>query len=125
LVGDGWTIVTEDYGLRLGSDRLYVDIAAEKPLMVERDNRQILVEVKSFLGRSFIFELERAIGQYLLYRDILEETDTPFELYLAVPLGVYRDGFQRDLAKMAVRRNRINLVVFEPDREEIVEWIQP
>jgi hypothetical protein len=123
LVRDGWTILAEDYALTLGGDRLYADIAAEKPLILERGNRKVLVEVKSFLGRSFIFELERAIGQYTIYRDILEETQTEFELYLAVPLGVYRDGFQRDLAKMTVRRNRICLLVFDPDREEVTEWI--
>ena len=123
LIRDGWTIVTEDYALTLGGDRLYADIAAEKPLILERGSRKILVEVKSFLGRSFIFELERAIGQYTIYRDILEETNATFELYLAVPLGVYRDGFQRDLAKLTVRRNRICVVVFDPEREEISAWI--
>lgn len=124
LVRDGWTILAEDYALVMDKDRLYVDLAAAKPLMLERGDRQILVEVKSFLGRSFIFELERAVGQYTIYRDILEETGATFELYLAVPLAAYREGFQRALAKMTLRRSRICLLVFDPEREEVVEWVQ-
>ncbi|WP_279239739.1 element excision factor XisH family protein [Scytonema sp. UIC 10036] len=30
LVKDGWDILTEDYNLEYGGDRLYVNIAAEK-----------------------------------------------------------------------------------------------
>ena len=124
LIADGWAILAEDYALTLGSDRLYADIAAEKPFVAERQGQKILVEVKSFLGRSFVSELERAVGQYTIYRDILEETQADFELYLAVPLGTYREGFQRTLSQVVVRRNRLNLLIFNPDREEIVEWIR-
>ena len=82
LVKDGWKILAEDYSLEYGGDRLYVDIAAEKSILAEKKNRKILVEVKSFLGRSFFNELENAIGQYILYRDILVEKQSDFELEL-------------------------------------------
>jgi|GEM_PF-5243295 len=47
LVKDGWEILTEDYTLEYGGDRVFVGI-------VEQHDRKILVEVKSFLGCSFI-----------------------------------------------------------------------
>ena len=56
LVKDGWEILTEDYSLEYGGDRLYVDIAAEKSIAAEKQDQKILVEVKSFLGRSFIYD---------------------------------------------------------------------
>ena len=124
LLKDNWKILAEDYALTLGGDRLYADLAAEKPLALEKQGRKILVEVKSFVGRSFIFELERAVGQYVIYRDILEETESDFELYLAVPNGIYRDGFQRQLARTTIRRNEIALLVFDPIDEAIVQWIR-
>ena len=124
LLKDNWKILAEDYALTLGGDRLYADLAAEKPLVLEKQGRKILVEVKSFVGKSFIFELERAVGQYVIYRDILEETQSDFELYLAVPNGIYRDGFQRQLARITVRRNAIALLVFDPTDEVIVQWIR-
>lgn len=63
LLKDGWQILKEDYALEYGGDNLYADIAAEKSLVAQRLNQKILVEVKSFLGRSFINDLELAVGQ--------------------------------------------------------------
>ena len=72
LVNDGWLILAEDYVLEYGGDKLYADIAAEKTLAAERQGQKIIVEVKSFLGRSFINDLEGAVGQYIIYRNILQ-----------------------------------------------------
>lgn len=46
MVKDGWKILTEDYTLEYGGDRLYVDIAAEKSIAAEKQGEKILVEVK-------------------------------------------------------------------------------
>ena len=92
-VKDDWEILTEDYSLEYGGDRLYIDIAAEKSILAEKQNRKILVEVKSFLGRSFFNELDKAIGQYILDRDVLVEQQSDFELYLAVSQGIYKSSF--------------------------------
>jgi XisH protein len=88
----------EDYSLEYGGDRVYVDLAAEKAIAAEKQGRKILVEVKSFIGRSFVNDLEQAVGQYVIYRDILVETELDFELYLAITAGVYKSSFQRKLA---------------------------
>ncbi|MDB9524783.1 element excision factor XisH family protein [Oscillatoria sp. CS-180] len=79
LVKDGWNILAEDYNLEYGGDRLYVDIAAEKSIVAEKQGHSILVEIKSFLGRSFVNEPENAVGQYIVYRDILLETALVFD----------------------------------------------
>ncbi|MEQ8463008.1 XisH family protein [Coleofasciculus sp. E1-EBD-02] len=123
LVKDGWEILTEDYSLEYGGDRLYVDIAAEKPIAAAKQGQKILVEVKSFLGRSFINDLERAVGQYIVYRDILIETGLDFELYLAITQGTYKRYFQRQLAQMIINRNQVKLLIVDPESEVIVEWI--
>lgn len=123
LVKDGWEILTEDYALEYGDDRLYVDIAAEKSIAAEKQGRKILVEVKSFLGRSFFYDLEQAVGQYVIYRDILVETDLEFKLYLAITSGIYKSHFQRKLAQMIVNRNRVSLLVIDSENEAIERWI--
>ncbi len=48
-------------------------MAAEKSIAAEKQGQKILVEVKSFLGRSFINNLEQAMGQYVIYRNIVLE----------------------------------------------------
>jgi XisH protein len=122
LIKDGWRILAEDYTLWYDRDRLYVDLAA-KGVTAEKAGRRILVEVKSFLGASFTQNLEQAIGQYVIYRDILEETGSDHQLYLAVPQSTYEKGFQRSLAVMTIRRNRVKQVIVDVQREVIVQWI--
>jgi XisH protein len=124
LVKDGWRILSEDYSLEYGGDRVYVDIAAEKSIAAERQGQKILVEVKSFLGRSFVHDLEQAVGQYVVYRDILVETGLDFELYLAITTGIYKGNFQRKLAQMIVSRNRVSLLIVDSESEVIDQWIK-
>ncbi|BAY27643.1 fdxN element excision controlling factor XisH-like protein [Calothrix sp. NIES-2100] len=123
LIKDGWEILTEDYTLEYGGDRLYVDIAAEKSIAAEKQGQKILVEVKSFLGKSFINDLEQAVGQYVVYRDILLETALDFELYLAITQGTYNSYFQRQLAQMIINRNQVKLLIVDAENEVIVQWI--
>ena len=123
LIKDGWEILTEDYTLEYGGDRLYVDIAAEKSIAAEKQGRKILVEVKSFLGRSFVNDLEQAVGQYIVYRDILVEKELDFQLYLAITKGTYQNYFQRQLTQMIINRNQVNLLVVDSKSEVIEQWI--
>ena len=123
LVKDGWKILTEDYALEYGGDRLYVDIAAEKSIAAEKHGQRILVEVKSFLGRSFVNDLEQAVGQYIVYRDIVLEKELDFQLYLAITKGTYQNYFQRKLTQMIINRNQVDLLVVDSENEVIEEWI--
>ncbi|HSF73890.1 MAG TPA: XisH family protein [Microcoleus sp.] len=123
LVNDGWLIVAENYVLEYGGDKLYPDIAAEKLIAAESQGRKILVQVKSFLGRSFINDLEGAVGKYIIYRNILQAQESEYELYLAIAARVYQDGFQKKLAKLIIETNRVKLLVFEPEGEVIERWI--
>ncbi len=120
---DGWQILKDDYTLEYGGDRLYVDIAAEKSITAEKQGRKILVEVKSFLGRSFVNDLEQAVGQYVVYRDVLVETALDFKLYLAITQGTYKSNFQRKLAQMIINRNQVKLLIVDAESEVIVQWI--
>ena len=95
LIKYNWQTLAENYALEYGGYRLYVDIAAEKTIVASKHGHKILVEFKSFLGRSFINDLENAVGHYIIYRDILRETQSDFNLYLAVSQGTYKSNFQR------------------------------
>ena len=76
---------------------LFVDLGAERLLAADKEGRKIAVEVKSFLGASDVADLEEALGQYILYREILEETEPDRLIYLAVS----GDGLRRP-----IHRNR-------------------
>ena len=74
LIKDGWKITDDPLKLTIGSRSLYVDLGAEKLLAAEKEDRKIAVEIKSFLISSPINNLENALGQYILYQNILQNT---------------------------------------------------
>ena len=81
------------------------------------------MEVKSFLGRSFLHEFQLAFGQFMLYRDYLSALEPDRLLYLAVNDVVYSDLFALKGIQFIVHRHQLSLVVIRLDTREIVEWI--
>ncbi|WP_437954870.1 element excision factor XisH family protein [Sorangium sp. So ce119] len=71
LVKDGWTITHDPLRLRWGQRDMFVDLGAQQLLAAEKSERKIAVEIESFAGPSLIDDLEKAIGQFVLYRDVL------------------------------------------------------
>lgn len=44
-------------------------------------------------------------------------------LYLAIPESVFLDFFSEALPKSVIKFNRVKLLIFQPETEEIVQWI--
>jgi hypothetical protein len=122
LLKDGWRITDDPYVLLYKELRLYIDLAAEKPIAAEKAGSQIAVEVKVFSGASFVNEFERALGQFVLYRSVLNRVDFKRKLYLAIPSDVYEDFFSRSAIVELVAEQEIHLLVFDPKSEEITKW---
>lgn len=97
LLSEEWTITHEPLYLRYGRDRLYVDLGAEKIIVAEKDKTKIAVEIKSFVGSSAIDDLEKAMGQYVIYKAVLEEKEPVRQLYLAVPKDIFENILKEEL----------------------------
>jgi hypothetical protein len=123
LEKDGWTITHDPLRLEWGSKDLYVDLGAEQLIAAEKGKRQIAVEIKSFVGASDMDDLEKALGQYILYHDILSKLEPRRELYLAVPQSVVRDIFEEPVGELLLEYKRVQVIGFDPRAEEIVQWI--
>ena len=122
LIKDGWLITHDPLHLRWGNNFLYVDLGAEQLLTAKKEDRKIAVEVKSFISYSNMADLENALGQYILYRDIIEELEPDRMLYLAVHEEVFRTIFEESLGQMLIRKNHLKLLVFNRTEEVIVKW---
>jgi hypothetical protein len=123
LEKDGWTITNDSLTLESGDRSLFVDLGAEKILAAEKQGRKIAVLVKSFLSVSPVHDLEEALGQYIVYQDILELSEAERNIYLAVREEVYLDIFSEPLGQVLLRKKRLKLIVFDSSREIIIRWI--
>ena len=119
LIKDGWTITDDPYLIQYEDATLFADLAAERPLAAERADRRIVVEIKSFLGPSLYHDWEVALGQYEVYRRLLQVTDPQRELFLAISSAAYVNFFERKSVQLVVRLAQVKLLVVRLDTEEI------
>jgi hypothetical protein len=124
LEKDGWVITDDPLILVLEKTLLKADLGAEKFFTAEKAGRKIAVEVKDFDAASVISELEKTMGQLQLYQWALEEQEPERELFLAVSQDIYTRHFQKPIFQLAVQRNKISLLVYEPNQEVILRWIK-
>lgn len=123
LENDGWKITDDPLILLLEQTLLKADLGAEKFFAAEKQGRKIAVEIKDFDSPSVINELEKTMGQLQLYQWALEDQEPERQLFLAISQAIYIRHFQKPIFQLAVQRNRINLLVYEPSQEAIIEWI--
>jgi hypothetical protein len=102
---------------------MFVDLGAERLLAAEKGQRKIAVEIKTFGGFSEMEDLEQAIGQYVVYHDVLSRVEPERELFLAVSERVFVNLFEEPIGELLLENGRVRLVVFDPETEVIRKWI--
>jgi hypothetical protein len=123
LIKDHWTITSDPLYIRIQAIQMYIDLGAEKLISADKDNRKIAVEIKSFLQNSTLTEFYQAFGQFLSYKHALEIEEPQRELYLAVPNDIYDEFFKQLFVQELIQRYAIKLLIYQPETEELVEWI--
>ncbi len=116
----GWNRIDEQIAIIIENRRLWIDIRAGN----ETNQLVVLIEVKGFENRPSPIEyLAQAVGQYTLYQAALEYLQIDLPLYLAVPEAAYRGILSEEIGKQTLKHNRVRLLVFNPEQEEILAWI--
>jgi hypothetical protein len=123
LEKDGWTITHDPFPLQIGKKRLSADLGAERLISAEKELQKIVVEVKSFVGQSDVKDLQQALGQYVLYHQILNEMEIKRVLYLAVSQPTFNSVFSIELGQILLKNQIVRLIVFDDESEVIVQWI--
>ncbi len=118
-----WTITDDPYGMKWGRSTLQIDLGAERLIAAEKGLDKIAVEIKSFVGRSPVDDLEDALGQLVVYRHLLRKQEPERLLYLAVSDTVYADFLSQPHVQPLLAEENIRLIVFAPEQEEILKWI--
>lgn len=67
---------------------------------------------------------EQALGQYMLYERILERREPERALFLAIPIAAYKGVLDSAVGRLAVTDFHIRLIVFDPEKERVEQWIE-
>ncbi len=122
LEKEGWVITGDPFKIKVGGVEMQIDLGAERVIAAEKEGEKIAVEIKSFINPSNISEFHTAVGQFYNYRVALEEKQPERDLYLAVPLGTYQTFFQLQFVQKIIQKLQIQLMIYDPTKEEILEW---
>jgi XisH protein len=116
----GWTVSPVPHAIRAPGRRypLLADIRASRG-----QEEIIIVEVKCFLDDPLV-ELYMAIGQYMVYRSLLQQSPRRPPLYLAIPNYAYH-GIFKEIGLAVVNDAAMNLIVVDLDKEVVEQWITP
>ncbi|OUL20140.1 XisH protein [Nostoc sp. RF31YmG] len=123
LIKDGWLIIADPYIIKYEDAELYADLAAEKPIAAERQGQKIVIEIKSFVGKSQMYDFHNALGQYIVYRHLIQVSEPEYNLYLAIDDIVYLNFFQRPSIQLIASQNHLQLIIVDIEQEQIVQWI--
>ena len=123
LLKEGWNVTHDPFTLKVGRKDLFIDLGAEKLLAAERDTQKIAIEIKSFVSPSEIRDLEVALGQYILYQNVLMRTEPDRILYLAIRESSFVKLFEQEIGQILLENKVIKLLTFNPETEELTRWI--
>ncbi len=123
LIKDGWTITDDPLHLKISEKiDIYIDLGAEKLISAEKEGEKIAVEVKSFIGKSTIFEFHAALGQFLNYKLALKKNEAERVLFLAVPQRVYNEFFTIEFIEESIALYEVKILIYDIESEVIAEW---
>jgi len=123
LQNAGWRIEGESVQLAVEERTGFIDIRARRD--ANGSTQQVLyVEVKCFQDENrATTELYTALGQYMVYRTMLNRINLSMPLYLAVPEATFTKIFDSVIMEI-VGNNRMKLMIVKLEEETIVQWIE-
>ncbi len=120
LIKEGCTIEAEQVYLSDNVRHVWVDLGIHR----NATEALILIEIKGFeRPASLLDALMDALGQYAVYKAMLDYLEMNALLYLAIPTQAFEGIFQAPVAQRSLKNLGVKLIVFDPVTEEIVTWL--
>jgi len=123
LIKDGWTITADPYRIQFEEFDLSADLAAERSIAAEKGTHKIIIEAKSFVGRSFVRDLQQAMGQYNMYLKFMKLLSVEHKLVIALSALVYKQHFNKKAVQALLQEDPLPLLVVNIEQETITQWI--
>ncbi len=68
-------------------------------------------------------DFETALGQYILYRNLINLTQPEYQIYLAIKDSIYENFFKINSILDITKINQLLLIIVDMEQEEILQWI--
>jgi Holliday junction resolvase-like predicted endonuclease len=121
LIHDGWTIVQTQIAVRYETWTAHIDLLVRSSITAVQGEKNVVIEVKSFQPRLKLADLEKAVGQYLIYKSWLARKRPGWDLYLAISTRTAK-FFADEAIQVVVKDYGINLLIVDIKTERIVAW---
>ena len=120
---DGWRITHTALQLKARAESRAGEFWEGPWLIAEKDERKVAAAVHSFVGRSSPADIIQTWGQLGLSRPRLHAMDSDRVVYLAVRQATYNACFVGIEGDLLLEKEHIQLIVFDPRAEVIVQWV--
>jgi len=103
---------------------LEADLGAEKILAASKGEEKIVVEIKTFGGTSILNKFHTALGQYLDYRDAIEDANLGRELFLAVSANTYAEIRELHFIKRQIKKYQLKFIIIDIINKTVEQWVK-
>lgn len=126
LINDGWDVTHDPFKIELIDDdrALEADLGAEKMLAANKGKDKIVVEIKTFGGSSILYKFHEALGQFIDYRDAIEEAGLDRVLYIAVSINTYAEMMEINFIKRRISKYLLKFVIIDIEDQKVERWIK-
>ncbi|OQY45334.1 MAG: hypothetical protein B6242_10765 [Anaerolineaceae bacterium 4572_78] len=124
LIKAGWKITHDQFSIIFDNIEFFADLGAEKLFVAQKEKRLIVVEVKSFVSQSVIYEFHTVAGQFCNYKIALDENYPQYTLYLAIPDKIYHQFFMTRFGQLAIKKYGLKLIAIDNEQEVITQWVE-
>ena len=92
------------------------------------ESQPLITDISKISGGNSLInanknDLKNALGQYVLYHEVLLEIHSERILYLAIKKSAYQEIFTEPIGQIFLKKHLIKILVFDPQMEVISQWI--
>ena len=120
---DGWRITHTALQLKARAESRTRELWEGPWLIADKDERKVAVAVSSFVGRSNLADIIQTWRQLGLSRPQFHAMDSDRVVYLAVRQATYSACFGGTEGDLLLEKEHMQLIVFDPRAEAIVQWV--
>ena len=124
LEKSGWEITHDPFIVSSGGTSFRMDLGAERLIIAEKGTERIAVEIKSLAKVSLIYDFYEAFGQYMFYRDALDDEAIERTMYIAFSLAAWKRIEGIPFLVKRFKQYKIKAIIINLSDETISKWIK-